>query len=167
MDVKVALLVISALFSTARTFPFDFLAKAAATDLDCNNNAIHYISIGYRNYALKGCTTRCQYPFSTLYFCSILLGFYLKAFPAGGELCIDGLPTTRCSYYITPFQCYHFYWYSGTFSWSAIICQRERDIFTRYWISMVTFKIQSLFHRVTATKPEATDGIIITSLFIS
>ena len=63
MDVKVALFVISALCSAATAFPYDLLAKAAATaDLDCNNNAIHYTSIGYRNYALKGCTTRRQCP---------------------------------------------------------------------------------------------------------
>ena len=59
MEIKVVLLVVSAIVTVAAASPLEELMVAkAATAYDCNENAIHYTSIGSRNYALKGCTTR-------------------------------------------------------------------------------------------------------------
>ena len=58
MEIKVVLLVVSAIVAVAAASPLEELVAKAATAYDCNENAIHYTSIGYRDYALKGCTTR-------------------------------------------------------------------------------------------------------------
>ena len=60
MEIKAVLLVVSAIVAVAAASPLEELAAKASIvrRYDCNENAIHYTSIGYRNYALKGCTTR-------------------------------------------------------------------------------------------------------------
>ena len=46
MEIKVVLLVVSAIVAVAAASPLEELVAKAATAYDCNENAIHYTSIG-------------------------------------------------------------------------------------------------------------------------
>ncbi|CAI8023591.1 hypothetical protein GBAR_LOCUS13764 [Geodia barretti] len=97
MEIKVALLLVSALIAVAAAYPTKDQQKAtaAAAGLDCDNDPIFEVFDCHTTFRLQGCTK-------------------------DGQSCISGLPP---SCYYPPDQCHYFFWYTESGVYSTSICK--------------------------------------------
>ena len=136
MEIKVALLLVSALIAVAAAYPYKDQQQATAAGVSCNYNAPHRVVIGWDTFSLYACTKSKLYNYyiaislSEVQYVYILFGYGTMLasdtfFFSDGKRCILEIPhIARCTY--AAGQCYNNYWYSGVYLWSSVICQSKR-----------------------------------------